>query len=250
MSVTSLLMALTLVMISILVSARQKLGLEKELIISTIRAVVQLLAVGFVLSYVFHASNWLLTSMMLFVMILVAGQNASKRGKGLPQAFFVVTAAIGGGAVCTLVIMVGLGIITYTPWQVVPIGGMIIGNAMVGAGLVLNRLIAEIKQKRLEIEAALALGATSRQAMDTILRSSIKAGLIPNIDSMKTLGIVQLPGMMTGLILAGTSPLQAIRYQILVTFMLSATVSISGVIVGLLAYRRFFNSAHQLLDIV
>ncbi len=249
MSFSALLLSLTLVIISVLISARQKLQLEKDILIGTVRAVIQLLAVGFVLNYVFHISDWRLTLIMLTVMILAAGQNAAKRGKGMPGAFGIVTAAIGGGTFVTIIIMVGLGIITFDPTKVIPIGGMVIGNSMIGAGLVLNRLMAEIKQKRLEIEAALALGATSRQAVEGILRSSIKAGLIPTIDSLKTLGIVQLPGMMTGLILAGTSPLQAVRYQMLVAFMLSSTVSISCVIVGLLAYRRFFSQHYQLLEL-
>ncbi len=249
MSFSALLLSLTLVLISIVISAYQKLGLEKDIITGTVRAVIQLLAMGFVLKFVFHVSDWRLTIAMLTVMILVAGQNASKRAQGMPGAFAAVITAIGGGSLVTITIMVILGIITFNPWQVIPIGGMIIGNSMVGAGVVLNRLTAEIKQKRLEIEAALALGATSRQAADGVLRAAVKAGMIPTVDSMKTLGIVQLPGMMTGLILAGADPLQAVRYQILVAFMLSATVSITCVIVGLLAYRRFFSEYHQLLDL-
>lgn len=246
MTFTALVLSLSLVLISIIVSAYHRLDLEKDIVIGTIRAVIQLLAVGYILKFVFHATDWRLTTVMLAVMIVVAGRNAAKRGKGLPGAFAVVTAAIGGGALATISIMVILGIITYKPSQVIPIGGMVIGNAMVGAGLVLNRLIAEIRQKRMEIEAALALGATSRQAIGGILETSVKAGLIPTVDSMKTLGIVQLPGMMTGLILAGADPLQAVRYQMLVAFMLSATVSVSCIIVGLLTYRRFFTSSHQL----
>lgn len=246
MTFTALMLSLTLVLISIVVSAYHKLDLEKDIVIGTVRAVIQLLAVGYVLKFVFHASDWRLTTAMLAVMIFVAGRNAAKRGQGLPGAFTVVTTAIGGGALVTIFIMVILGIITYNPWQVIPIGGMVIGNAMVGAGLVLNRLVAEIRHKRLEIEAALALGATSRQAVGGILQASVKAGLIPTVDSMKTLGIVQLPGMMTGLILAGADPLQAVRYQMLVAFMLSATVSVACIIVGLLTYRRFFTPNHQL----
>lgn len=248
MSFTALILSTTLVFIAVLISAHQKLDLEKDILIGTGRAVIQLLAVGFVLKFVFHVEDWRLTLLMLLVMTLVAGQNAAKRGKGLKGAFSIVTAAIGGAAAVTLTVLVGLGVIKFVPSEVIPIGGMIIGNAMVGAGLVLNRLLAEVQQKKIEIEAALALGATSRQAVERVLRSAVKAGLIPTVDSLKTLGIVQLPGMMTGLILAGTDPLQAVRYQILVSFMLSATVSISCVIVGLLAYQKFFSEAHQLLD--
>lgn len=246
MSASALAMSLILVLLSIVISAKQRLDLEREIVIGTIRAVIQLLGVGFILTYIFQLKDWRLTLAMLLVMVLVAGQNAAKRGKDIPGSFRVVIIAIGGGALITLSILVLLGIITFTPAQVIPIGGMIIGNSMVGAGLVLNRLAGEIKQKQDEIEAYLALGATSRQAAERIIRTAVKAGLIPTVDSMKTLGIVQLPGMMTGLILAGADPLLAVRYQILVAFMLSATVSISCVIVGLLAYRQFFTTHHQL----
>ncbi|MDA8440987.1 MAG: iron export ABC transporter permease subunit FetB [Peptococcaceae bacterium] len=249
MSFTSLMLSLVLVLIAVVVSAQQKLALEKDIVIGTIRAVIQLLVVGYVLKFVFHISDWRLTVTMLVVMILAASQNASKRGQGMPGAFLVVCMAIGGSALATIAVMVILGVISFVPAQVIPIGGMVIGNAMVGAGLVLNRLNAEIRTRRLEVEAALALGATSRQAVEDVLRFSVKAGLIPTIDSLKTLGLVQLPGMMTGLILAGADPLQAVRYQMLVAFMLSSTVTLSCVIVGLLAYRRFFNKEHQLIDI-
>lgn len=126
---------------------------------------------------------------------------------------------------------------------------MIIGNSMVASGLAVSRLKDEIKNKSEEIEAYLSLGATSRQAAQKVIKTAIKTGMIPTVDSMKTLGIVQLPGMMTGLILGGVDPIDAVKYQIMVTFMLASTVAISCFSVTFLTYREFFTSNHQLKEV-
>lgn len=127
----------------------------------------------------------------------------------------------------------------------IPIGGMIISNAMVALGLCYKQMTADFKTKREEVETKLALGADIRASSIDIIRDSIKTGMLPTIDSAKTLGIVSLPGMMTGLILAGASPLEAIKYQLMVTFMLLSTTAIASFIACSLAYRGFFNARMQ-----
>ncbi|MGE5507450.1 MAG: ABC transporter permease [Chitinophagales bacterium] len=246
MTVLSLFAALSLVAVGVAISRREGLGLEKDILWGAVRAAVQLTLIGFVLRYVFGVRNWLLTTTMVALMIGVAGQTAAKRGKAIPGALPLATGAIAAGAAVTLGLMVGLHIISYRPDQVIPISGMIVGNAMVATALLLNRLKDDVEAHRAEIQAALALGATARQAVDQMLRRSIRTGMVPAIDSMKTVGLVQLPGMMTGLILAGTSPVQAVRYQILVQFMLTCTVAVTCTAAGYLAYRRLFTAAHQL----
>lgn len=248
MTSLSLLAALSLVGVGVAVSRREGLGLEKDILWGAVRAAVQLTLIGFVLRYVFGVNNWLLTTTMLGLMIGVAGQTAAKRGKAIPGALPLATIAIAAGAAVTLGLMVSLRIITYRPDQAIPISGMIVGNAMVATALVLNRLKDDIDAHRAEVQAALALGATARQAVDQVLRRSIRTGMVPAVDSMKTVGLVQLPGMMTGLILAGTSPVQAVRYQIVVAFMLTSTVAITCTTASYLAYRRLFTPAHQLLS--
>ncbi|HHW13381.1 MAG TPA: iron export ABC transporter permease subunit FetB [Firmicutes bacterium] len=247
MSTWSLLAALSLVAVGVAVSRAQSLGLEKDILWGAFRAALQLTVIGFVLRYVFGANHWLLTTAMVSLMILVAGQTAAQRGKAIPHAFWLAIAGIAAGSAVTLALMVGLRIISYRPDQVIPISGMIVGNAMVASALVLNRLKDDADAHRAEITAALALGATAGQAIEPVLRRAIRTGMIPSIDSMKTVGLVQLPGMMTGLILAGASPVQAVRYQILVAFMLTCTVAVTCTTVGYLAYRRLFTPAHQLL---
>jgi putative ABC transport system permease protein len=181
-------------------------------------------------------------------MIVVAGNNASKRGKGIPNVFYFITFSIALSAAITISLLILFGNIHFRPQEVIPVSGMIIGNAMVASGLAVSRLKDEIKNKSEEIEAYLSLGATSRQAAQKVIKTAIKTGMIPTVDSMKTLGIVQLPGMMTGLILGGVDPINAVKYQIMVTFMLASTVSISCFSVTFLTYRNFFTKYHQLVS--
>jgi len=246
MSVLSLTMASSLVLISIFISYYQKIGIEKEIIIGTIRAVVQLTIVGYILHYIFSANNVLFTLAMVTLMIVVAGNNASKRGKEIPKVFYFITFSIALSATITISLLILFGNIHFIPQEVIPVSGMIIGNSMVASGLAISRLKDDIKNKSEELEVYLSLGATSRQAAQKIIKTSIKTGMIPTVDSMKTLGIVQLPGMMTGLILGGVDPINAVKYQIMVTFMLASTVAISCFTVTFLTYRTFFTKQHQL----
>ena len=248
-SIPSLFIASSLVMVTVFFSYWQKLKLEKEIIISVIRAIVQLVAVGYVLEYIFGLQSPLFTTLLLIFMAFNAAYNASKRGKGIKNGLVISFASIVAGTMATLIILIFSGAIRYQPYQIIPVGGMIIRNAMVALGLCYNQLLSDFKNKQDEIETKLSLGADILPASVNIIRESIKTSMLPTIDSAKTLGIVSLPGMMTGLILAGTSPLEAIKYQIMVTFMLLSTTSISSFIACYLSYRGFFNERKQLIYI-
>lgn len=243
---TSLLIASSLVLVTLFFSYWQKLKLEKEIVISVIRAVIQLIAVGYVLEYVFGLENPLFTTLLLLFMTFNAAYNAAKRGKSIKKGFAISFLAIAAGTIVTLAILVYSKAIRYEPYQVIPISGMIISNAMVALGLCYKQIESDFKNKREEVETKLSLGADILPSSIEIIRDSIKTGMLPTIDSAKTLGIVSLPGMMTGLILAGTSPMEAIKYQIMVTFMLLSTTSISSFIACYLSYRSFFNNRKQL----
>lgn len=246
-SVTSLVLASSLVFITLFFSYWQKLKLEKEILISAIRAVLQLLLVGFVLDYIFGYKNPLFTGLLLLFMIVNAAYNASKRGKGVKNGFKISFIAIFLGASITLSVLIFSGILAFVPNQMIPVGGMIISNSMVAIGLCYKQLLASFHDKQEEVETKLALGADILPASIDIIRDVIKTGMVPTIDSAKTLGIVSLPGMMTGLILAGTSPIQAVKYQMMVTFMLLSTTSIASFIASYLAYRGFFNAKKQVV---
>lgn len=246
-NVISLVLASLLVVISLLISATQKLNLGKETIISVIRAVVQLIIVGYLLEYIFGVGNPLFTTALLLVMVFNAAYNAAKRGGSLKNGFLISFVAIASGAVLTLTVLVISKAIKYEPGQVIPIGGMIISNAMIALGLCYKQLTTSFNNRREEVETKLSLGADILPSSLDIIREAIRTGMIPTIDSAKTLGIVSLPGMMTGLILGGISPLIAIRFQIMVTFMMLSTSSISSVIACYLYYRNFFNERRQLI---
>jgi putative ABC transport system permease protein len=246
-NISSLLIASSLVFISLLFSYFQKLKLEKETVTAVIRAVIQLVLVGYVLNYIFGLQSPLFTTFLLLFMTVNASLNAAKRGIGIRNGFLISFISIISGTLITLSILVFSGAIKYEPYQIIPIGGMIISNSMIALGLCFRQMNLDFKNKRDEVETKLSLGADIHTSSIEIIRDSIKTGMLPTIDSAKTLGIVSLPGMMTGLILAGTKPMDAIRYQIMVTFMMLSTTSISSFAACYLSYKSFFNSRKQLL---
>ncbi|WP_455916359.1 iron efflux ABC transporter permease subunit FetB [Pantoea agglomerans] len=242
----SLGLALILVLIALLVSKKEKLGLEKDIVWSIARAIVQLIIVGYVLKYIFDLNNrWLTVVMVLFICVNAA-LNARKRSRNIGNAFLLSFIAITVSTTLTLVILVLSGSIEFMPMQVIPISGMIAGNAMVAVGLCYSNLNQRFTDNRQKIQEMLSLGASIKTASGRLIRDSIRAAMIPTVDAAKTVGLVSLPGMMSGLIFAGIDPVKAIKYQIMVTFMLLGTASISTIIAGYLAYRRFYTARAQL----
>lgn len=246
-TLTSLLLVSSLIFVSLFFSYWQKLKLEKETIISVIRAVIQLVAVGFVLEYIFGLQNPVFTTLLLLFMTFNAAYNATKRGEVIKGGFIISFVSIATGTIVTLSILVLSKTLSYEPNQMIPVGGMIISNSMIALGLCYKQLSSNFRNKRDEVETKLSLGADIYPSSIEIVRDSIKTGMLPTIDSAKTLGIVALPGMMTGLILAGAPPMEAIKYQIMVTFMMMSTTSISSVMACYLSYRGFFNERKQLV---
>lgn len=243
----SLIFSLLLVLVAIFISRKEKLSLEKDIIWSTARAIVQLLIVGYVLTYIFNVDHFILTFLMVLFICYNAAYNAKKRSKYIKDIFLISFTAITTGALLTLVILLLTSSIAFTPIQIIPITGMIAGNAMIATGLCYNNLGQRFQNQQQQIQEMLSLGATPKLASMSIIRESIKSSLIPTVDAAKTVGIVSLPGMMSGLIFAGVDPLQAVKYQIMVTFMLMATASISTIIACYLTYKKFFNQRHQLI---
>jgi len=246
MNMVAVVMTLSLVAIALALSKKQNLGLEKDLIIGTFRAFIQLMVVGYILTFVFDADNFLYILLMIVIMIFVATQNAAKKGQDIPRVFYITFTAITMATIISLILLLGFDIIQFEPRFVIPISGMIIGNSMIAAAIALTRIKEEIQLRKSEIKAALALGATARQAAQPAIKTSIKSGLLPTIEGMKTIGLVQLPGMMTGAILAGADPLFAVKLQIMVILTLTASVSISCSLIGLMTYKQFFSKSHQL----
>jgi putative ABC transport system permease protein len=244
----TLVLTFSLVAVAIAISYKEKLGLEKDLMVSSIRAVVQLAVIGLVLKFVFNLNNDVLTSIILIGMVFNAASVAAKRGSGIGNVLIISFFAILAGLTITLGGLIGFHAVTFKPSEVIPVSGMVIGNSMVALGLLYRNLQSSFVDRRDEVEVKLCLGASPREAARNLIRRSIKTAMLPTLDFMKTVGIVQLPGMMTGLILAGTSPEVAIKYQIMVAFMLTGAVTISGFVASYWAYRSFFNDMAQLAD--
>ncbi len=243
-------LAAGLILIAIGVSRVQGLGLGRDLLVGAFRTVVQLVLVGYVLIYIFALDRWYLVIAALLIMVAVATHAAVGR-QARPSRFLygITGVAILAGSGLTL-IYVGAAVVQVDPWYnpryLIPLFGMIVGNAMNAAALAAERLDGEMDNRRQEIEAYLALGASTTRAARRPVRLSLTAALIPTINSLMVVGVVSLPGMMTGQILAGVSPLTAVRYQIVVMFMLAGAVALTAVLVVLWYRRSFFTPAAQL----
>lgn len=247
---SDLMIALLLILIPILISFQRKIGIEKDIMIGMIRTFLQLMIIGYVLKYIFSFKKWYMVLFMIAIMALVAGYNAVKRQKIKFDGLFpLVTLSIFLGAGLAMATLIAL-ILRVKPWYepqyLIPISGMMLGNAMNAAALAIDRLVGETRSRRWEIEAALALGASPLKAINPILRDAARAAMMPTINAMMVVGIVQLPGMMTGQIIGGVAPEQSVRYQIIIMYMLTASVTISCICVLYLCYRKLFTRDEQL----
>ncbi len=245
-----LLAAAALLLLAGTVSLVLRLGLEKRLAVAALRTVVQLLAVGYVLRFVFTGEKALVVAAMAAIMVTAAGhaavQRSSRSFAGVHGVAFLAL-VLSGGATIWLVTGVVLGAEPWwTPRLMIPLLGMILGNSLTGISLTLDTLLERLDERRAAVEADLACGATRREAAREPLREAVRKGMIPIINSMTVAGLVSLPGMMTGQILAGAEPMQAVRYQIVVMFMISASTAMGGILVAVMVYRRLFNERHQL----
>lgn len=243
-------LAAVLVLVVVAISFRQALGLERDLLIASVRTIVQLYLVGLALAAVFAADRWYWVALVLTGMTLIAAQTAVGRlKKPLPGAHAIAATAIVASTAVTLAWVTAVVVRVhpwYEPQYVVPIAGMILGNAMTSTALAGDRLQSELRMRTDEIEAMLALGFSGREAVQPMVRSALRAAMLPTVTGMMTVGLVQLPGMMTGQILAGSSPLVAIEYQIVVMFMLAVASATAALLFVRLAARRYLTPAHQL----
>ena len=243
-------LAVLLILVNISLSFAFRLGLGRSLAIATGRMLIQLLLIGFVLEWLFTQKNpWLILAISL-VMASIAGISAVNRTKfrfiGIywSSLLSVLTAA----AIVTSFAMGG--IIRVQPWYdpqyLIPMLGMVLGNTLNGISLGLDRFMGSVIHQKDQIETLLALGATRWEAAHAQIRQSIRVGMIPMINSMMVMGVVSLPGMMTGQLLAGANPIDAVRYQIVIVLMIAAGAALGTFGVVMLAYRRLLSRDHQL----
>lgn len=253
---TQLAMSVILVLIAGVISAALRLELLKPLLWGTVRTYLQLTLIGYALTYIFNINNLILIIVIISLMCLVASRTAVR---GSPRAGRY-SMLLGFFSLWTSTFLVGtivmVLIISPEPWYsariAIPIFGMILGNSMNGIALSLERLFSEVKSKISEIEALLSFGASPWESVRDCVKEALRAGMTPTINSLMVVGLVSLPGMMTGQILAGADPQQAVRYQIVVMLMIAAAVAIGCLMLVLLYYKKLFTKedaiAHYVLN--
>ena len=252
LSLWDLVTVYSLLLMSIGLAHLLKAGQSKDLFWSGLRMFVQLLVVGYVLHLIFALETPLPVLLILIVMIGFAVQTIGARVKTkMPHFYRVVGTAIlfGCGGMtfffCSLVI--GLEP-WYDPRYLIPLAGMIIGNSMTGASLAVERLAAEFRERRDEIETGLCLGGSLQSVSETAVSSAFRAALIPSVNAMAAMGLVFLPGMMTGQILSGTEPLIAVKYQIAIMCVITGSVSLTTFFILKLGYRAYFTPYQSLRE--
>lgn len=235
-----------LVVVAIALAARQRLGLTREIVVAALRAAGQLAAVGAILLAVFTHAGLLGAFGWVVLMVTVAAAVAGRRGHGLPSGYLAAALGVAVATAATLAALLATGVIIPQARVVVPVGGMIVSGAMQATGVALRRLREETETARPAVEARLCLGMPAREAFAPHRRGILRTALQPAVDATNVVGVISLPGAMTGLILAGVDPLTAIRYQIVVMYMLLAATTIAAVVATWTAEKALFDNAHRL----
>lgn len=230
----------------VLLARRRHIHLEQDGTIALVRGLAQIVAVGFLLVFLLKGPQWTSVFLLAF-MIAAAGFTSAKRAKGMPGAFRVSAISIGCGAGSVIAVMTWLGVIDTPITSLIPVGSMLIANAMNTNGLALNRFRADVLAHIGEIESALALGADPAQSVARYSQSTFESSLIPAIDSLRSLGIVWIPGLMAGMLLSGAKPLYAAIYQFVVLSMIFAASGLTALISTVLMRAQVFSTNEQLI---
>ncbi len=247
-----LLSAALLVVLLSIVSVCMKLGVGKSLILAAIRMTVQLLLIGMVLRYLFsHVDPWLVIGVAL-IMLVVAGREIRSRQQRRLRGFSGYGIGVGAMFISSFTVtFFALVVIVqvepwYTPQYAIPLLGMLLGNTMTGISLACDRLTSELYEQRNIVEQRLYLGEDWKSASNDIRKKCMRTGMVPMINAMAAAGIVSLPGMMTGQILGGTPPIEAVKYQILIMFLITVGTGVGVITAIWLMSRSLFNDRHRL----
>ncbi len=252
LTLTDIALASTLLLITVGVSAYLRLGLVKTLIIAGIRTVVQLSLIGLILAWVFARESIWQVLIILTIMTLIASISVKTRIKRPYQGLLfdsTLSLVLATGIITLIAMTVILNVSPwYRPQYIIPILGLILGNSLTAISLTTNELVNAMHDKQDLIKSRLSLSATPFESVHDLVKSAVLNGLTPTINSMLVVGLVSLPGMMTGQILAGADPTQAVRYQIVTMFFICAASTLSCTLSALLVVRRFFDGRGRLLE--
>jgi putative ABC transport system permease protein len=244
-----LLSVCVLLLLVVIVSIVKRIGVGKEFLYAILKGSGQLFVIALFLTFLFSYEYWfLLIWLLIGMMVVISGYTSSKRATAMPRAYEVTTPAILSGAVISLFVLAMTRAMPLEPQFIIPLSGMAFGNSMAICSLSIERLLREVRLNRQKIETALSLGASSKEALQDYGSFSVKASLIPTIDRLKTLGIIFIPGAMAGLLIAGTDPLVAAEYQIIVYLMIVGGGIITALFASALSRKKVFNEWEQLAD--
>jgi putative ABC transport system permease protein len=247
---TGLAASLVLVAFVVVLSFVQHLGLERSILWATVRALAQLLAVGYALTFIIDPARPVLFAWAwVALMITVAALTVSQRAPEVPRIFGLAVVGTGASALVSLGVIFGFHIFPMEGKTVVPLAGMMIGNSMSATVVAARRIVAELTEKRAEVEARLALGQPWQQASRPYVRASLRTAMLPTIEQTKVVGLISLPGAMTGLILGGVDPADAVKIQAAVMFLILGSVATTASVIGLGLTRRLFTADHRLVPL-
>ncbi|ACL57219.1 ABC transporter permease [Methylobacterium nodulans] len=252
LSATDLALAASLVVLDAGLSLALRLNLHRQLVLAAARMVVQLIGVGYLLRFVFALNDPVATLLLVLVMSLVAAREVAARPERRFRGFVTLAISLGSVLVATLA-TAGLALSTAirpTPWYdpryAVPLAGIVLGSVLNAASLTLDSLLGGVRRERSAIEAQLGLGVPFRQAAAGLFRTAVRRGLLPIINQMSAAGIITLPGIMTGQILAGMDPVEAVKYQILLLFLLTGASGLAALATAGLALRCLTDDRQRL----
>lgn len=250
LDLSQLLLATSLIIVNLGLSIVLKIGLTRSLIVASLRMITQLLLIGYILKWLFEQDNPIVILTLAFIMTGIAGFSAVDRTKryfsGLYWNSFIsilASAAIVTGLAVSEILQVDPW---YNPQYLIPLLGMVLGNALNGICLGVDRFMETVVREQEQIELLLTLGATRWEAAQSAFQEAMRTGMTPIINSMMVTGLVSLPGMMTGQILAGAPPIQAVRYQIVIMFMIAAAVALGTLGIVSLSFFQIFSPHHYL----
>ncbi len=245
-------LAALLILINCAISFSLRLGMERSLLMASMRTILQLLLIGLVLDWVFRVERWYVVVGILVVMTLIAGVTAVQRNRRRYQGIWldtIISIWASSWAITAFALFAVMSGIDkwYQPQYAIPLMGMVLGNTLNGISVGLSTFTETTFTRHDEIDTLLALGATRWEACQAPMRHALRTGMTPIINSMMVVGVVSLPGMMTGQLLSGTAPEQAVKYQIVIMFLIASATALGTTGAVLLSFRRLFNAQHQFL---
>lgn len=247
---TQVALAALLIVINGAISVALRLGLERSLLWASMRTVVQLLLVGLVLEWVFRLDRWYVVLSLATLMTLIAGVTAASRNERRYPGMWLNT-VISIWASAWLVTAFALFVVLqgiekwYQPQYAIPLLGMVLGNTLNGVSVGLSTFTESLVTRREQVETQLALGATRWEVAREPAQHAVRTGMIPIINSMLVVGVVSLPGMMTGQLISGMDPIEAVKYQIVIMFLIASATALGTVVIVMLSFLRLFNKDHQ-----